>query len=321
MTLDEILKEINKAEKIVILTHESPDGDAIGSSLATKLMLKTLGKSADVIIPEVPRMFDFLPSKNEIKEESDIKEYDLAISLDCADIKRLAKKEYFYNAKKTIVIDHHRSNTMYGDINFVNPVSPACCEILAGMSVYFSIPISKEIGTSIMTGIITDTGGFRHKGVTPETFEFTAELLRAGVNISEIYKKTLKTKSKASFELSKRVINRIELHENEKISYAFMNKDDEIQVGAKFGDHEGLVEIGLEVEGVEVSIFLRENDERTGYKISMRSTNEIDVSDICLTFGGGGHQKAAGAFISGNLNTVKEKILKETIKSMNKLKR
>ncbi len=321
MTLDEILKEINKAEKIVILTHESPDGDAIGSSLATKLILETLGKSADVIIPEVPRLYRFLPKVNEIKDESDIEEYDLAISVDCGDLKRLAKREYFINARKTIVIDHHRSNTMFGDINFVNPVSPACCEILAGISLYFEIPITKEIGSCIMTGIITDTGGFRHKGVTAETFEFTAELLRAGVDISDIYKKTLKTKTKANFELSRKVIDRIEMYEDDKISFSFMDKADEEKVGAKPGDHEGLVEIGLEIEGVQVSIFLRQNDERTGYKISMRSINKIDVSDICMTFGGGGHQKAAGASILGDLTTVKEKILNETIKSMNKLKR
>lgn len=197
MTLDEILKEIKKAEKIVILTHESPDGDAVGSSLAMKLMLEELGKKSDVVIPEYSRMFNFLPSANEIKADSEIQKYDLAIAIDCATLKRLAQNQYFENAKKTIVIDHHGSNNMYGDLNYVNPVSPACCEILVSIANYFGIKISKKIGTCIMTGIITDTGGFRHMGITPDTFEYTAELIRSGVDVPDIYKKTMRNKIKS----------------------------------------------------------------------------------------------------------------------------
>ena len=102
MTLDEILKEIKIANTIVILTHESPDGDAIGSSLALKLVLQELGKEADVIIPEYSRLFNFLPAIDQVKQESEIKKYDLAISVDNADLKRLAKREYFENAKRTV---------------------------------------------------------------------------------------------------------------------------------------------------------------------------------------------------------------------------
>ena len=318
MTLDEILKEIKNSEKIVILTHESPDGDAIGSSLALKLMLEELGKNPDVIIPEYSRLFNFLPQAAEIKKESEVKNYDLAISVDCATLKRVAKKEYFENAKKTIVIDHHGSNTMYGDLNFVNPVSPACCETLAGIAEYFEIKMSKDIGTCIMTGIITDTGGFRHAGITPETFEFTANLIRIGVNVPQIYKKTLRTKTRANFELSKRVIERMELLEDEKVAFTYMNKKDEEEVGAEEGDHEGLVDIGMDIEGIEVSIFIRQKDEENAYKISMRSANDVNVSDICLMFGGGGHPKAAGALVQGNVEQVKEKIMKEVKKALKK---
>ena len=134
MTLDEILKEIKEAQTIAILTHESPDGDAIGSSLALKLMIKELEKESEVIIPEFPRTFEFLPEAEQVKVETQTKNYDLAISVDCATLKRLAKNEYFENAKKRIVIDHHGSNNMYGDLNYVNPASPACCEILVSMA-------------------------------------------------------------------------------------------------------------------------------------------------------------------------------------------
>ena len=199
MTLDNILEEIKKAETIVVLTHETPDGDAVGSSLAMKIALKQLGKNADVIIPKYSRMFEFLPDAKEIKKESDIKKYDLAICVDCADLKRLAGSEYFETAKTKIQIDHHSINKMYADYNFVNPVAPACCEILIGMFEYFGIEITSELGTCIIAGIITDTGGFQYAGVTAETFEFAAELLRKGVNISNVYQKTLSTKTREHF--------------------------------------------------------------------------------------------------------------------------
>ena len=316
MTLDTIIEEIKKAETIILLAHESPDGDAIGSLLGMKLALEKLGKKPDVLIKEFPRIFEFLPGAKNIINDSKIEEYDLAISLDCADLKRLVGNEYFKEAKKTIVIDHHGSNNMYGDINFVNPVAPACCEILAGMFTYFGIDIDVEIGTCILTGIITDTGGFKYQGVTAETFEFTAELLRKGVNVSEIYQKVLETRTKANFELLKRILKRMEILEEGKIAFTYITNQDEKEVNAEAGDHEGLVEVGRELEGVEVSIFLRQKDDEEKYKVSMRSTNNINVSDICYIFGGGGHPKAAGCLISGNIEEVKEKLLKETKKQM-----
>lgn len=316
MTLDEILKQIQKAEKIVILTHESPDGDAVGSSLAMKLIVEKLEKTADVIIPEYSRLFNFLPSAEAIMTDSEIKNYDLAISVDCATLKRMAKKEYFENAKSTIVIDHHGSNTMYGDLNYVNPASPACCEVIAGMLKYYEIDITKDIGTCLMTGIITDTGGFRHVGITPETFEFTADLIRLGVDVPDIYKRTLNTKTRANFELSKKVMDRMEILEDGKVTFTYMNKKDEEEVGAEPGDHEGLVEIGRDIEGVEVSIFIRQKENEEAYKISMRSGNKVNVSDICFLFGGGGHPRAAGALIQGNVEQVKEKLMKEVRKAL-----
>ena len=178
MTLDNIKEEIEKAKKIVILTHENPDGDAIGSSLAMYIALKNINKQVDVIIPEHSKIFDFLPGAEDIKESSQ-EDYDLAISVDCADIKRLnGWSNYFEDAKTTISIDHHGSNKMFADYNYVDPVSPACAQILIVVLQFLGIEITKEIGNCLLTGIITDTGGFNYPGVTSETFEFAAGLLR-----------------------------------------------------------------------------------------------------------------------------------------------
>ena len=239
MTLDTILEEIKKADKIVILTHEGPDGDAVGSALAIEFALESLGKKGDVIIPEFSKCFNFMPGIEKVKKESDIQKYDLAIALDCADSKILKGfTNYFENAKMKIVIDHHGSNTMYGDINFINPVAPACCQILIGMFEYFGINLTKEIGTAIMTGIITDTGGFCYN-TTSETFEFAADIIRIGVNVSDIYRRTLQTKNKANFELNKRAMERMEFLEDGKVAFTYITADDLKEVGALQGDHEG----------------------------------------------------------------------------------
>ena len=315
MTLDEILKEVNNAETIVISAHESPDGDAVGSCMAMKLILEQMGKKPDVIIPEYSRLFNFLPKIDEVKKKSDVECYDLAISLDCANLARLVGREYFEKAKKTIVIDHHGSNNMYGDLNYVNPASPACCEVLAGMMEYYQMNITKDIGTCIMTGIITDTGGFRHSTITADTFDFTAELIRKGVNVPDIYKRTLRTQTKANFLLSQIVMERMEILEDGKVTFTYIDLKDEEKVNAEPGDHEGLVELGRDLEGVEVAIFVREKEENT-YRISLRSGNSVNVSDICLVFGGGGHPRAAGATVQGTLEEVKEKLLKEVRKAL-----
>ena len=309
MTLDRIMDEILKANNVVVFTHESPDGDAIGSSLAMYQVLKQLGKNVDLVIPIFPKVFDFLPARGEVKEKVNFN-YDLLISLDCADLKRLCgAEEVFDNIPVTINIDHHGSNTMFADYNYVDPVCPACAQVLIGLFNYMKIEISKDIGTCLLTGIITDTGGFQYSGVNSETFEFTSWLLRKGVNVSEIYRKVLQIKTKPHFELSKLVMDRMELLEDGKIAFTYITMKDELDVKANPGDHEGLVEIGRDIEGVEVSILLRETEK--GFKCSLRSNEYVIVSDVGMRFNGGGHPRAAGALLTYSLEQSKQKIINE----------
>lgn len=315
MTIDNIIEEIDKAKSIVILTHEMPDGDAIGSSLALYAGLKQLGKDVDVIIPEYSKTFEFLPNSKQIKKEGRNEIYDLAIALDCGDIKRLnGFAGYFEDANSKISIDHHSSNTMFADYNFVNPMAPATAQILIIILESLGVIINKEIGTCLLTGIITDTGGFKYKGVTAETFEFVAELLARGVNVSDVYKKVLQTVSKTRFSLMQMAMNRIEFLEDGKLTFTYITKEDIEKVGAGTNDHDGIVEMGRDIEGVEVSIFLRETD--NGYKISLRSNEYVNVSDICLMFSGGGHIRAAGGNINLPFEQAKAKIIEECKKHL-----
>ena len=310
MTLDNILEEIKKAESIVILTHENPDGDAVGSSIAMYLGLKELGKTPDIIIPEFPRAFENLPGIENIKKESDIENYDLAIALDTASIKMLnGYSKYFEDAKTKIVIDHHSSNTMFGDYNYVDQDSPACAQLLLVLFNYLNIEVSKEIGTDILAGIITDTGGFRYDGVTAETFELVAALCKKGVKVSKVYQKVFASTSKSKFFLHRIALDRLELLENEKIAFTYITKNDENSVGAENGDYDGIVEQGRDIEGVEISIFLRETEK--GIKASLRSKDYVNVSELCRIFGGGGHIRAAGCTIPGTIEQVKTQILNQ----------
>lgn len=310
MTLDNILEEIKKADTIAILTHENPDGDAIGSSLAMYIALKAIGKNPDIIIPDMPRIYKFLPEADKIIKEAKAEQYDLAIALDAATLKMLNSFAQCYEeAKVSVTIDHHGTNTMFGDFNYINPAAPACAQILITIFDYFNIEITKEIGTCILTGIITDTGGFQHQTTTAETFEFAANLLRKGVNVSEVYKKVMNTKSKSNFELRKRAIDRMEFLEDGKIAFTYMTKKDFEEVNSEAGDHEGIVEEGRNIEGVEVSIFLRETEK--GFKASLRSNEYVNVSDVCLMFGGGGHIRAAGCNMQMPLEQAKERIINQ----------
>ena len=313
MTIDNIKEEIEKANSIVILTHESPDGDAMGCALAMYLTLKKLNKQADVIIPEYSNIYRFLPGADEIKKEGRTEPYDLAISVDVSTIKRLnGFASYFEDAKVRIQIDHHQANDMFADYNFVNPASPACAQNLILIIEKLGVNIDKDIGTCLLTGIITDTGGFKYEGVSAETFEFASELLTKGINVSDIYKRTLQIKSKANFELKKIIIDRMEFINNQKVTFTYITLDDLNRTNAEEGDHEGLVEVGRDIEGVEVSIFLRETEE--GYKASLRSNYYVNVSDVCVAFNGGGHIRAAGCTLNTTLEKAKEMIINEVNK-------
>lgn len=309
-TLDEIKNKIENAEKIVLLVHENPDGDAIGSGLAMYLALKNFNKDVELIIPKFPRVFNNLPCIEEVKEKGSYNNYDLAITLDCATKKLLnGWANYFDNANETIVIDHHSSNEMFGDINFVDPTSPACCQNLCQIFKYFDWKIDKSIGTCLMAGIITDTGGFQYSGVSKDTFEIVSELIELGVNIPTLYKQLLSTHTKTSFELRKLAMDRMEFLENGKVTFSYITIKDEEKINAEDGDYEGIVNEGRNIEDVEVSIFLHE--QKDGFKASLRANNYVNVSDVCLMFGGGGHPRAAGAKFVGKPKEIRDKLLKE----------
>ena len=312
--LDNIIEQINNANKIVIFAHESPDGDAIGSSLAMYLGLKELKKDVHIVGDKHSRVFDFLNSINDIKSEIN-GNFDLAICLDCASKNRLYDpKNVFEKCKHTIVIDHHISNTYYGEFNYIEGKSPAASQTIVKILRKLNIPLTKEIGECIMVGIITDTGGFRYDTVDSETFNIASKMCEIGVDISDIYLRVFTLQTKAQFLLSRIANSRLEILNKNRVAFTYITKEDEKKVNAKEGDHEGIVDIGRNIEGIEVSIFVRESD--SGYKISLRSNKYVDVSEIAEALGGGGHSRASGILLDMDIEEIKKVVLKETYKRL-----
>ena len=305
--MEKIKDLIIKAETILVLAHKSPDGDAIGSGLAVYNALLNMYKKVDIIIEDVPRIFNFLPNVDKIKSTSNIEEYDLVIVVDCSTQERIGQDNYYFeNAKFTLNIDHHISNTNYANYNYVSKSSPACCEYLVEIFDNLGIDITREIAECLMVGVLTDTGGFQYFGVNEKTFNLASKLSKL-IDIPKIYKKVLSTKTKPQFELSKIATSRIELLNNDKIAFTYLTKEDFEKTNATSGDHEGIVEIGRDVEGVEVSIFLREIE--NGYRGSLRSNGLVDVNEIAMLFNGGGHKFSAGFDSNFELDVLKEKLI------------
>lgn len=316
MTLDEILKEIEKAETFVVLAHENPDGDAVGSALGVCTFLKELGKTdIDVLFKEYPETFNFLPNSDMIKQESTFERYDMAIVVDCPNSDRVSKeyRKFIENAKIIVQFDHHLRNSMFGDYNVVNPVAPACSQILVSALEYLKIDISKDVATCLLAGIITDTGGFRFNSTTAETFEFAAWCLSKGINVAKVYKEAMMTKTITQFKAEKLALDRLEFFNDDKITFTYITKQDIDELGIKSGELDGIAGVGITIKDVEVAIFAREKDD--GFKISFRSNN-IDVSDICMLFGGGGHKLAAGCQIDSSIEEARKAVVEETIKHL-----
>ena len=318
MTLDDIYSEMSNAKSVAIMAHVGPDGDAIGSCLAMGLAARDLGiETVDVLMKEYPKNFSYLPGIELIKEEPTLEEYDMAIVLDCPDIQRVHKDFWtvFDNANVKVEFDHHNKNAMFGDYNIVDSSSPACAQILVSSFEYLKIELTKDIMVCLLTGIITDTGGFRNSNISEATFDFAGYALSKGINVSKIYREALTTMPKSKFAIHKIATSRLEFLYDGKVTYTYVTKEDDESVGVEPGDHEGIVEIGRDIEGVEVSIFICEKEE--GFKASLRSNDYVNVSEICTAFGGGGHVRAAGATLTQNLEESKNLILKEVEKHLN----
>jgi len=309
-----ICKAVNGAGRILIATHTDPDGDAIGSMIALYILFKSLKRKVTMYCREkVPSIYSFLHHSKEIKNEPPKNtDFDVAIAVDCGDIKRLGRNINIRSHAKTLInIDHHPDNTKFGDVNYVRDIS-SVSEMIYELFGVFGIKINKEAATCLYTGIMTDTGNFRYDYTTPQTLRIAASLAENGANISRIAMTVYEAKTIPSLKILGAAMYRLESSDSGKVVWTVLNKDLIKAVGAKSEDLTGIVDQLRSIKGAEVAILFRE--EADEIKVNFRSKFNINVSAIAKKLGGGGHVKASGAIMHGNIEDVKNKVLSEVFK-------
>ncbi|NLW02976.1 MAG: bifunctional oligoribonuclease/PAP phosphatase NrnA [Clostridiaceae bacterium] len=303
--LEAIAKALGKAGSVAIMPHLNVDGDALGASLALALALSSDHCQADVILEEeVPAMLDFLPGQDLIKVTPKDR-YEVALNIDNGDINRLGGRlEVYQNAGMRLSLDHHATNKVEADISYVDTKASATGEIVYKLLTrYMGLPVTQDIALCLYTAIITDTGGFRFSNTTPETMVIAGELMRTGIDFTSANKMVFDRISYAKLFLMKQTMNSLKLLFNGKMAVSYLRWSDLASFNAKLEDTEGLVNIGRNLEGVEVSLFLKE--EKPGsFKGSLRSNEYVNVAKVAEEFGGGGHKRAAGFTIEGDLEDI-----------------
>ena len=290
MLHEQLWKLIDKYHYITLISHINPDGDTLGSALSFYPTLKKMGKHVSVVNRSqyIASKYNFLPNFKKIKKSIPDK-CELLISFDCGSFDRLNIEKGDY---KIINIDHHKSNTNYGDLNIIDS-SYASCTLLTYEILESKQTINKDEAICIYTGLAEDTGFFTNSNTDALTFEAALKLISKGVIPSEISQNLKMRNSLAKTRLTSIFINSIELLNDATIAIGTVKQEDLANTGALISDSDHLVDILKNLATVELAIMILEEKDKT-YKVSLRSKKHLDVSTIAQSFGGGGHKKASG---------------------------
>lgn len=310
---DRFLELVNNSKTIFISSHVSVDGDNLGSITALLNFLRDMGKDAYVLKSDIiPESYNFLPSIDDIVLYKDLnKNADLYITLDCADLDRLGdNKEIFLNTEKKMVIDHHITNCGYGDLNIVEPDISSTCEILADILFRTDKKISRDVATSLYTGISTDTGRFLYTNVSPETFEIAKKLMILGADTETININLFQSRPMRKLKILQRGIEKMNACLDGKLTYTIITQNDLKETGAFIYDLDEIVNFIRDTEGVLASFIVKEQETNL-YKVSLRSKGDLNVSKIAQKFGGGGHVNASGLTYHGEIDDIVKSLVKE----------
>ena len=310
MTIAEITTELLKSKRVLIFSHNRPDGDTVGSATALRLALIKKGVSADLTCYyDIPEKLTYIKSTDNYSKTIDKEaEYDAFIAVDCAN-EYMFSELYgkFSKHKNTFNIDHHVSNTRYAKFNFVEDTA-ATCEIIYSLICEMGAIIDSEIATSLLTGIITDTGAFHHSNATDRTLMIASELKKAGADLHYIMKRNFKDQPKERAVLYGKVISKTRYYLEDRVGVIVISRNDIEESGAVDNMTEGFIDYPMTVESVEVAISLLETG-KNRYKISLRSKGKVDVNEIASIYGGGGHVLASGALLNGYLEDIIDKLV------------
>lgn len=311
-SLQRIAESLKSAKRVLIASHTRPDGDAYGSALSLCRALTTLGIEVEVCIDsDVPsNLASFVDGIDCVKKKPQ-GEYDTFVAVDCADEQRLGQlSEEFLLARRrhitTINIDHHVSNTRYAKHNFVRVCASNCINI-SKLIAYLGAPFDKKTAEYLMIGLMSDSGNFSHDDVDEETFLLAAKLVAAGVDVRYYHYNLFKKQSKARAALYARTMGNIRYYFEDRFAAIVITKRAMEECGADQSMTEGFVDFPLNVDGVEVAVSLLEV-KKGQYRVSLRSKEYADVNKIAGVYGGGGHVRASGCMLFGELEEVLDKL-------------
>ncbi len=320
MKINEIINKIKLFKKIAITFHTSADGDSLGSALALLIGLRKLNKEVYIISKEViPQTFLFLPFSNEINGETSepLKDTECVIVLDCGDFKRINANLTLENRKFELInMDHHLSNDLYGDLNFVDTSASAVAEIVHEVLRLLDVKLDRAISTCLYTSLLTDTGSFRHSNTTAVTHGIAGELINTGIDFSNIHRIIFENKKFEKIKFYGEVINNMTTELDGKVCIMYISKNVLEKYNLVSSDTSDVITFGASIDTVEVTALIKEAE--NGVKVSLRSKSLVDVSKIAEGFNGGGHIRASGFFTEGSFDDTKAKLMeileKELIK-------
>ncbi len=298
--LDLVAEELRAGDRFLLTTHENPDGDALGSMLATHRILEALGKDSVMYLGAkefpLPVEYQFLPLEEVFHEPPADVSTRVLVFLDCGNIDRMPV-DFLREDSRVINIDHHHDNTRFGTINVVDVDASSTAEIIYDLGGILGVDLTPEIANALYVALVTDTGKFMYENADARSHRMAAGLIEAGVDVNDTYRRLYEHAPIEKLKLLARALERIELRDDGRLAVTYISAEDYASTGASEALTEGVIDHLRTIDGTRVAAVIRDQGERgrAARKVSMRSTDgEVDVSAIARVHGGGGHRRAAG---------------------------
>jgi bifunctional oligoribonuclease and PAP phosphatase NrnA len=300
--IEAIQRSIQDANQILVIAHVGPDGDALGSLTAVGVALTQWGKSFTLVCDDaLPRRFDFLPLSETIQQQPDTAvSYDILIAVDCGDELRMGKAFADLEGERPFIIniDHHITNTYFGDLNLIEAEATSTAEVLYGLFCEFGLSVTTNLAQSLLTGLVTDTLGFRTSNVTARTLKIAGELMEAGADLGLVMTRTLTVKPLSTIQLWQTGLNKMKVEDG--LVWTSISNEERLAAGHLSASTAGLVNLIADVDEAAAGIVLLEVGDGS-VRVGFRCRPPYNVSEVALNLGGGGHALAAGCTLPGPL--------------------
>jgi phosphoesterase RecJ-like protein len=320
--VEAVADAIRSHDRFLLVTHENPDGDALGSILAMKLALDALGKDSVMYLygdAPLPAEYSFMPLDELRRELPEDWRERVLIALDCANESRLGPDpEPLVGASFVLDIDHHHDNSRFGTLNLIVPNASSTGEVLRDLFAELGVELTPDLAEALYIALVTDTGRFQYSNTTAKSLRLAAELVEAGADIHRIFQGVYETVQFAKLKLLARALERAQIYDGGRLVVSYLLRGDFADIGAAEAYSEGIIDYLRAVEGADMAALIREPPRSDGptHRVSLRASNdELDVSAIARKSGGGGHRQAAGFSSDDSVEEITEFIQREFLAS------